>query len=52
MPDDGMKRAYRLARELLWDRDDTSRGRPEIIKQVHQADLIVVQGSMTTSKAC
>ena len=45
MPDDGMKRAYRLARELLWDRlDDTSPGTTEILKQVHQADLIVVQG--------
>ena len=45
MPDDGMKRAYRVARELLWDRlDDTSPGTTEILRQVHQADLIVVQG--------
>ena len=45
MPDDGMKRAYRVARELLWDRlDDTSPGTTAILKQVHQADLIVVQG--------
>jgi len=35
MPDDGMKRAYRVARELLWDRlDDTSPGTTEILKQV------------------
>ncbi len=45
MSDDGMKRAYRVARELLWDRlDDTSPGTTEILKQVHQADLIVVEG--------
>lgn len=45
MPDDTMKRAYRVARELLWDRlDDTVPGTTEILKQVHQADLIVVQG--------
>jgi len=45
MPDDGMKRAYRIARELLWDRlDDTSPGTTEILRQVHQADLIVVPG--------
>lgn len=45
MPDDRMKSAYRVARELLWDRlNETSPGTTEMLKQVHQADLIVVQG--------
>jgi hypothetical protein len=45
MTEDVMKRAYRVARELLWDRlNDTSPGTTEILKQVHQADLIVVPG--------
>jgi hypothetical protein len=40
-----MKKAYRIARELLWDRLDTTMpGTTEILNQVHQADLVVVQG--------
>jgi hypothetical protein len=40
-----MKKAYRIARELLWDRLDSALpGTTEILSQVHQADLVVVQG--------
>jgi hypothetical protein len=40
-----MKRAYRVARELLWQRlDETAPGTTKILQEVHQADLIVVQG--------
>lgn len=42
---DEMKKAYRVARELLWDRlDRTLPGTTEVLRQVHQADLVVVKG--------
>src|SRR3989304_111301 len=45
MPDDAMKQAYRVARQLLWDHlSTTSPGTAEILEQVHQADLVVVKG--------
>jgi hypothetical protein len=45
MTGEEMKKAYRVARELLWDRLDTTMpGTTEILRQVHQSDLVVVQG--------